>query len=87
MKKRFTDEQRIRILREVESGKPLQEVIRAHNIAEQTFYKWRRKYANMDPSDARTLKILKDENLRLKKKLAETILENDALKYLNSKKW
>lgn len=87
MKKRFTDEQRIRILREAEAGKPVKEVIRDHNISEQTFYKWKKKYEDMNPSDAGALKLLKAENIRLKKKLAESILEIDMLKEINSKKW
>ena len=63
------------------------DVARKHNISEQTFYRWKKKYGGMDVSEARRLKTLEDENLRLKKKLAEAILENDLLKEINSKKW
>lgn len=87
MKKRFSDEQRIRILREAKAGKPVKDVIREHNISEQTFYRWKRKYSGMEPSDIQTLKHLQSENDQLKKKVADLILENDILKYVNSKKW
>ena len=86
-KRRFSVEQKIRVLREAEAGLTGLDVARKHNISEQTFYRWKRKYGGMDISDARRLKALEDENLRLKKKLAESILENDLLKEINSKKW
>jgi len=87
MKKRFGVEQKIRILREAEGGVSGSEIARKHNISEQTFYRWKKKYGAMNISEARRLKALEDENARLKRKLAETILENDLLKEVNSKKW
>ena len=87
MKKRHSVDQIIRILREAENGLRGLDVARKHNISEQTLYRWKKKYGGMDVSDARRLKALEDENLRLKKKLAEAILENDLLKEINSKNW
>jgi len=87
MKKRHSVEQIIRILREAENGSKGIEVARKYNISEQTLYRWKKKYGGMEVSDARRLKALENENLRLKKKLAEAFLENDLLKEINSKKW
>ena len=87
MKKRHSVDQIIRILREAENGLRGLDVARKHNISEQTLYRWKKKYGGMDVSEARRLKALEDENLRLKKKLAEAILENDLLKEINSKNW
>ena len=87
MKKRHSVEQIIRILREAENGLRGLDVARKHNISEQTLYRWKKKYGGMDVSEARRLKALENENLRLKKKLAEAILDNDLLKEINSKKW
>ena len=87
MKKRHSVDQIIRILREAENGLTGLDVARKHNISEQTLYRWKKKYGGMDVSEARRLKALENENLRLKKKLAEAILENDLLKEINSKNW
>ena len=87
MKKRHSVEQIIRILREAENGLRGLDVARKHNISEQTLYRWKKKYGGMDVSEARRLKALENENLRLKKKLAEAILDNDLLKEINSKNW
>jgi len=87
MKKRHSVDQIIRILREAENGLRGLDVARKHNISEQTLYRWKKKYGGMDVSEARRLKALENENLRLKKKLAEAILDNDLLKEINSKKW
>lgn len=87
MKKRYSVEQIIRILREGEGGVSGSEIARRYNISEQTFYRWKRKYGGMNISEARRLKALEEENARLKRKLAEAILENDLLKEVNSKKW
>jgi putative transposase len=87
MKKRFTEEQIINILKEQEVGFPVKEIIRRHGIAEQTFYRWKSKYGGMEVSDAKRLRELESENARLKKLLAETMLDNAALKDVVSRKW
>ena len=84
---RFTEEQIIGILREQESGMKTAEVCRRHGISEATFYKYKSKYGGMEVSDAKRLKVLETENTRLKKLLAETMLDNAMLKDINSKKW
>lgn len=81
MKKRFSEEQIIGILREAERpDTSIRTVVRKHNITEQTFYRWRNKYGGMDVSDARKLKALEIENARLKKPVAEQLLAIEALK-------
>jgi len=87
MKKRFTEEQIITILREQEAGFAVKEIIRRHGISEQTFYRWKSKYGGMDVSDAKRLRSLESENAKLKKLLAETMLDNVALKDVVSRKW
>ena len=87
MKRRFTEEQIIAILREQESGAKVQEIIRRHGIAEQTFYRWKAKFGGMDASDARRLKELEAENGKLKRLLADAMLDNAALKDVVSRKW
>jgi len=84
---RFSEEQIVGILKEQEAGQRTADVCRRHGIAEGTFYKWKAKYGGLEVSDARRLKALEDENARLKKLLAETMLDNAVLKDLNSKKW
>jgi len=81
-KSRFTEEQIIGVLREQEVGATTAEVCRRHGISEQTFYRWKAKYGGMSPSDASRLKSLEDENRRLKKLLAESMLDVSALKDL-----
>jgi putative transposase len=86
-KSRFTEEQIIGILREQESGIQTAEVCRKHGISSATFFKWKAKFGGMDVSDARKLKALEGENARLKKLLAEAMLDNAMLKDLAGKNW
>jgi putative transposase len=84
---RFTEEQIIGILREHEAGVKTADLCRKHGVSSATFFKWKSKFGGMDVSDARKLKALEDENRKLKKLLAETMLDVAMLKDLNSKKW
>ena len=84
---RFTEEQIIGILKAAEAVGNVREACREHNISEQTFYRWRRKYGGMDVSEARKLRELERENSELKKIVADLTLDNRMLKDLNSKKW
>ena len=84
-KSKFSEEQIIAILAEQERGMPTSEVCRRHGISSATFYKWKAKYGGMDVSDARKLKTLETENARLKKLLAEQMLDNTILKDLLGK--
>jgi putative transposase len=77
---RFSEEQIVGILREHEAGAKTAEVCRRHGISDATFYKWKAKYGGLEVSEARRLKALGDENRRLKKLLAEAMLDNAALK-------
>jgi putative transposase len=87
MKKRFTEEQIVRILHEAEGGMSMRDVCRKHGIAEQTLYRWKTKYGGMDVSDAKRLKALEHENSELKKVVADLTLDNRMLRDVNSKKW
>ncbi len=87
MKKRFTEEQIILVLKEHESGVKTSDVCRRHGISEATFYNWKAKFGGMDVSDAQRLKSLESENSKLKKLLAEAELDKLMLKDLLSKKW
>ena len=82
---RFSEEQIIGILREREAGASTSEVCRRHGISDATFYKWKARYGGLEVSEARRLKSLEDENRRLKKLLAEAMLDNAALKDLLGK--
>jgi len=85
---RYTEEQIIGILREQEAGAKTAEVCRKHGISSATFYKWKAKYGGLDVSDAKRLRALQDENTKLKKLLAEAMLDNAMLEgYRNKKKW
>lgn len=87
MKKRHSVEQIIKALKQVEGGARLPDICREHNISEQTFYRWKRKYGGMDQSEARRLKDLEEENSRLKRLVADQALDIQILKEVNSKKW
>ncbi len=84
---RFTEEQIVAILREQEAGVATAEVCRKHGVSSATFYKWKAKYGGLEVSDAKRLKALEDENGRLKKLLADAMLDNVGLKELLAKKW
>lgn len=87
MKKRHTEEQIIRILKEAESGIPVADLLREHNIAQGTFYRWKSKFGGMDVNEAKRLKALEEENTRLKRLVADQALDIQILKDVNSKKW
>ena len=84
---RFTEEQIIAILREQEAGAKTADLCRRHGISSATLYAWKAKYGGMEVSEARRLKALEDENTRLKRLLADAMLDNVALKDLLAKKW
>lgn len=86
-RKRYTEEQIIRILNEAQAGKSAKDICREVGISEKTFYLWRSKYGGMTVSDARKLKSLEDENRKLKSMLADALLDNRALKEISSKNW
>ena len=84
---RFSEEQIIGILREQDAGATTADVCRKHGISEATFYKWKAKFGGLEVSDAKRLKALEDENGKLKKLLAEAMLDIAVLKDINSRKW
>lgn len=86
-RKRFTEEQIIGVLKEHELGAKTGDLCRKHGISEATFYNWKSKFGGMDVSEAKRLKALETENGKLKRLLADAILDNSALKDLLSKKW
>ena len=86
-RKQFTEEQIIGVLREQEAGAKTGDLARKHGVSEATLYNWKAKFGGMDVSDARRLKAPEDENGKLKRLLADTMLDNTALKDLLSKKW
>ena len=87
MKKRFTEEQIIAVLKEQEASGKTAEVCRRHGISPATFYNWKAKFGGMEVSEARRLRSLEAENGKLKKLLAETMLDNAMLKEMGTKKW
>jgi putative transposase len=86
-KSRFTEEQIIAMLREQEAGMKTADLCRKHGISSPTFYAWKAKYGGMDVSQARKLKVLEDENARLKRLLADAMLDNAVLKEVAAKNW
>jgi putative transposase len=84
---RFSEEQIISILKEHEAGIAVAELCRKHGVSDASIYKWKAKYGGMDVSEAKRLKSLEDENTRLKRLLADAMLDNAALKDLLGKKW
>lgn len=86
-KRNYKAEEIVRILREAEGKKTIEEVCRENNISEQTFYRWKKKYRGLDLEEVKRLKSLEKENAELKKMLADTLLENRALRAINEKKW
>jgi putative transposase len=87
MKKRFTETQIIGVLKEAEAGKKVADLCRQHGISEATYYNWKAKFGGMSISDAQRLKALEAENGQLKRLLAESILDNAALKDIVNQKW
>jgi putative transposase len=87
VKKRFTEEQIIGFLREVEAGMPVKDMCRRHGFSEASYYLWRSKFGGMNVPDSKRLKELASENSRLKKLLAEQVLENEVIKDALRKKW
>jgi putative transposase len=84
---RFSEEQVIAILKEQESGVATADVCRRHGISSATFYKWKAKFGGLEVSDARRLRALEEENARLKRLLADAMLDNAMLKEIAGKKW
>lgn len=87
MKKRFTEEQIIGFLKEADSGLPVVELCRKLGFSDASYYKWKAKYGGMDVSEAKRLKALENENSKLKRLLADALLDNAALKDVVSRKW
>jgi putative transposase len=86
-KSRYTEEQIVMALRQAEAGTPVREICRKLQVTEQTFYRWRRKYAGLGVSELRELKQLKEENRRLKRVVADLTLDKDILQEALRKKW
>ena len=87
MKKRYTEEQIIGFLKEAEAGVATKDLCRRHGFSEASFYRWRRKYGGLEVSEVRRLKVLETENARLKKLLAESMLEQEVTREALRKKW
>ena len=86
-RKRFTEEQIIRVLKQAEQGMSITELSREYGVTEQTLYRWRSKYGGMEVSEAKRLKGLEEENRKLKQIVADQALDIRMLKDVNSKKW
>ncbi len=85
--KRYTEEQIIGILKEAETGMPLADLLRKHGISQGTFYRWKAKYGGLEISEAKRMRALEQENSRLKRAVADLLLDNQILKDVCSKKW
>jgi putative transposase len=86
-KSKFSDEQMVQILREADRTDDVSGTAKKHSISDQTIYAWRKRFGAMTPDDTRRLKNLEGENAKLKKLLADKLLEIDVLKEINAKKW
>lgn len=86
-KKRYSETQIIRILKEVEGGRPVAGVARQYGVSEPTIFRWKKKYAGLSESELKRMKALEEENRRLKKIVAQQVMDNDALRELLSKNW
>jgi len=86
-KSRYTEEQIVKVLREVEAGGKVQEIVRRLGITETTFYRWKSKYGGLEVSDVKRLKALEEENRKLKTLVADLTLDKQALQHLLGKKW
>ena len=86
-RKRFSVEQIVAVLKQAEAGTPVAELIRHVGIAEQTFYRWKKQYAGLQTDQVRQLRVLQDENVRLKKLVAESTLDKAMLSDVLQKKW
>lgn len=87
MRKRFTEEQIIGVLKRVEGGATPKDVCREFGIAMQTLYAWKRKFGGMEVSDAKKLRVLEAENTKLKRMVANLMMDNEDLRLINSKNW
>lgn len=87
MKRRFSEEQIIGILKQNEAGTSVSDLCREHNVSSATFYKWKSKFGGMDVSEAKRLRALEEENAKLKRIVADLTLDNVALKDVLSKNW
>ena len=85
--KRYTTEEKIRILREADKGVAITEVCREHNLSQVTFHRWKRQFGQMEVKEAKRLKELERENSELKKMLADSLLKNRVLEAVWEKKW
>jgi putative transposase len=86
-RKRYTEAQILGFLKEADAGIPVKELCRKHGFSDASFYNWRSKYGGMELSDIRRLKVLEQENARLKKLLAETLLDKEAIEVALRKKY
>ncbi len=87
MKKRFSEAQIVGFLREVDAGLPVKDLCRRHGFSEASYYTWRRKFGGLSVPEAKRLKELEIENTRLKKLLADSLLENEVTREVLRKKW